>query len=36
MVHETPVIMLVDDDPDFLEMNAHLLEAGGYRVGTKL
>lgn len=25
-------IMLVDDDTDFLEMNARLLEAGGYRV----
>ena len=27
-----PLIMLVDDDPDFLDMQRHLLEAQGYRV----
>ena len=27
-----PLILLVDDDPDFLEMNRPVLEAKGYRV----
>ena len=31
MARETPVIMLVDDDIDFLEMNRHVLESRGYR-----
>jgi CheY-like chemotaxis protein len=26
-----PLILLVDDDPDFLEMTRHVLEAAGYR-----
>jgi CheY-like chemotaxis protein len=26
------LILLVDDDPDFVEINRHLLEAQGYRV----
>ncbi|MBM4084693.1 MAG: response regulator [Planctomycetes bacterium] len=26
------IIMLVDDDPDFLEMNQHILEGAGYAV----
>jgi len=29
---EAPVIMLVDDDPDFLEVNRAVLEANGYTV----
>jgi len=29
---EAPVIMLVDDDPDFLEVNRAVLEANGYEV----
>ena len=32
MGRERPVIMLVDDDLDFLEMNRHVLEARGYTV----
>ena len=32
MGHEAPVIMLVDDDIDFLEMNKHVLETRGYKV----
>ena len=32
MIHEAPVIMLVDDDLDFLEINRHVLEARGYRI----
>ena len=32
MMRETPVIMLVDDDLDFLEINRHVLEARGCRV----
>lgn len=32
MVRETPVIMLIDDDIDFLEMNKHVLETRGYKV----
>ena len=32
MVSTTPVIMLVDDDPDFLEMNRRVLEAKGCKV----
>jgi CheY-like chemotaxis protein len=27
-----PLILLVDDDADFLEINRHILEARGYRV----
>ncbi len=27
-----PLIMLVDDDPDFLDMNRHVLEDRGYRI----
>jgi CheY-like chemotaxis protein len=30
----TKTILLVDDDPDFLEQNRLLLEAGGYAVRT--
>ncbi len=32
MKRRTPLIMLIDDDLDFLEMNRHVLEARGYRV----
>ena len=32
MKRRTPLIMLVDDDLDFLEMNRHVLEARGYTV----
>ena len=28
---ESPLIFLVDDDPDFLEMESAILAAGGYR-----
>lgn len=34
MTHEAPLILLVDDDPDFLDMTCHVLEAAGYRVAT--
>ncbi len=27
-----PCILLVDDDPDFLEINRHILEPAGYRI----
>jgi CheY-like chemotaxis protein len=27
-----PLVMVVDDDPDFLEICRHVLQAGGYRV----
>jgi CheY-like chemotaxis protein len=29
---ETPLIMLVDDDADFISLNRHILESKGYRV----
>jgi CheY-like chemotaxis protein len=29
---ETPLIMLVDDDADFINLNRHILESKGYRV----
>jgi CheY-like chemotaxis protein len=29
---EAQLIMLVDDDPDFVELNKHILESRGYRV----
>jgi CheY-like chemotaxis protein len=32
MMREAPVIMLVDDDLDFLEINRYVLEARGYRI----
>jgi CheY-like chemotaxis protein len=32
MSSATPLILLVDDDVDFLEINRHILESGGYRV----
>lgn len=28
----TPLILLLDDDPDFVEMNRRVLEGAGYRV----
>lgn len=31
MIRKAPVILLVDDDLDFLEMNKHVLESRGYR-----
>ncbi|HPD13680.1 MAG TPA: response regulator [Planctomycetota bacterium] len=34
MTREAPLILLVDDDPDFLDMTSHVLEAAGYRVAT--
>ncbi len=32
MARPEPLIVLVDDDPDFLEINARVLESAGYRV----
>ena len=32
MSEASPLILLVDDDFDFLEVNRHFLEAAGYRV----
>lgn len=32
MIRDIPMIILVDDDIDFLEMNKHILEMRGYRV----
>lgn len=32
MLETTPLILLVDDDADFLEINRHILEPAGYRV----
>ncbi len=32
MIETKPLILLVDDDRDFLDMNAGILEARGYRV----
>lgn len=32
MAADMPLIMLVDDDPDFLDINRHILEPAGYRV----
>jgi two-component system NtrC family sensor kinase len=29
---ESPLIMLVDDDTDFINLNRHILESKGYRV----
>jgi len=29
---ESPLIMLVDDDADFINLNRHILESKGYRV----
>jgi CheY-like chemotaxis protein len=29
-----PLILIVDDDPDFLAINRHILEKAGYRVAT--
>ncbi len=29
---EAPLILLIDDDPDFLDINRHVLEAANYRV----
>ena len=34
MANESPLILLVDDDLDFLEINRAILEAAGYRVAT--
>jgi CheY-like chemotaxis protein len=34
MIAEQPLILLVDDDYDFLEMNRFILEGAGYRVVT--
>lgn len=31
MLDVTPLILLVDDDTDFLEINRHVLEPAGYR-----
>lgn len=33
---EEAIIMLVDDDPDFIELNKHILESRGYRVKSCL
>lgn len=32
MTQRQPVILLVDDDADFIEINRHVLEAAGYSV----
>jgi CheY-like chemotaxis protein len=34
MAAPAPLILLVDDDVDFVEMNRHVLEARGYRVAA--
>jgi CheY-like chemotaxis protein len=34
MPEPAPLILLVDDDPDFTEINRRVLEAGGYRVAV--
>ena len=34
MMTESPLILIVDDDYDFLEINRHVLEKAGYRVVT--
>jgi CheY-like chemotaxis protein len=34
MTEPRPLILLVDDDADFVEMNRHVLEARGYRVAV--
>jgi CheY-like chemotaxis protein len=34
MAETPPLILLVDDDPDFVEMNRRVLEARGYRVAA--
>ena len=34
MATESPLILLVDDDLDFLEINRAILEGAGYRVAT--
>lgn len=31
---EAPLILVVDDDPDFLEMHREILESAGYRVAS--
>lgn len=31
---ETPLILLVDDDVDFINLNKHILESRGYRVAS--
>jgi CheY-like chemotaxis protein len=31
---ESPMIMLVDDDVDFINLNKHILESKGYRVAS--
>jgi CheY-like chemotaxis protein len=32
MERQPPLVMVVDDDPDFLEICRHVLQSGGYRV----
>jgi chemosensory pili system protein ChpA (sensor histidine kinase/response regulator) len=32
MVRQSPLVMVVDDDLDFLEICRHVLQTGGYRV----
>jgi CheY-like chemotaxis protein len=32
MERQAPLIMVVDDNPDFLDVVSHILEAKGYRV----
>jgi CheY-like chemotaxis protein len=32
MAEVAPLILLVDDDSDFIDINRHILEAAGYRV----
>ncbi len=34
MAQPTPLVLLVDDNVDFVEMNRHVLEARGYRVAV--
>ena len=32
MTHQPPFIVVLDDDPDFLDLNVRVLERAGYRV----
>jgi CheY-like chemotaxis protein len=34
MTSERPLILLLDDDADFVEINRHILEAAGYRIAS--
>jgi len=34
MTHQPPYLIVVDDDPDFLDLNRRMLEKAGYRVDS--